>query len=308
MPSEYKQIFMKYAITAKNIKLRHEIYRMGGTVEIIKSAYSDAWNLLKKSWKNLLIDIVKIELVVFLLSLINGAILIFGITSFMGEASNIYELLQNIPVWYYAIAIPVYIAVTLLTAVVGSLLYNIIDNRAKGKITNFTEQFSMNIVPVITYTVLWGVFVAVTMLPMLGIAGGGIGALALMCIYPLALAIINTLVLFFLQFAYFEIIVGRRSVIDGFKTSISLVNKTAFTTFVFDILFFIVAIIVSIPFYGVYIVFLWVGELAALAIGDALTGGLISNFVSSIGMIILQTAGILVLLPVFYFFWKKIRE
>jgi len=172
MPSEYKQIFMKYAITAKNIKLRHEIYRMGGTVEIIKSAYSDAWNLLKKSWKNLLIDIVKIELVVFLLSLINGAILIFGITSFMGEASNIYELLQNIPVWYYAIAIPVYIAVTLLTAVVGSLLYNIIDNRAKGKITNFTEQFSMNIVPVITYTVLWGVFVAVTMLPMLGMPEG----------------------------------------------------------------------------------------------------------------------------------------
>jgi len=132
--------------------------------------------------------------------------------------------------------------------------------------------------------------------------------MALACIYPLALIVINALVLFFLQFAYFEIIVGRRSVIDGFKTSISLVNKTAFTTFVFDILFFIVAIIVSIPFYGVYIVFLWVGELAALAIGDALTGGLISNFVSSIGMIILQTAGILVLLPVFYFFWKKIRE
>jgi len=281
---------------------------MGGTAEIIKSTYSDAWNLLKKSWRKLLIDIIKVQIVIFLLSLITGAFVVFGIDYFIGDASNTYELLQNIPVWYYAIAIPTYIAVGLLSAITASLMYNIVDNRAKGKKTNFTEQFSRNIIPVTIYSVLWWVFMIITLLPMLGIIGGGMGAMALMCVYPLALLIIYLLLLFFLQFAYLEIIVARKGVIQGLKDSLTIVKKNMFAVFIFDISYIVASIAVSIPFYAFYMLSGWIGQLASMAIGDVLIGGLASIVISSIGMAIMKTALMFVLLPLLYFFWKKIRE
>ncbi len=299
---------MKYAITAKNIKSRHEINFMGAIVDTIKSAYSDAWGLLKKSWKNLLIDITKIEVIGLIFSMIVLLLILIGVIFLVGMPPWDYTVFQDIPLWYYILGFLILIISNLVTGAIGSLVYNIVDNRAKNKKTPFMEQFKKNFVPMVLYNLIVWTFIIVTLLPLLGMLAGGTIALAITCAYPIILLVLYLVISFFVQFALYEIIIERKGVIDGIKASFSIVKKNLLVVFAFNIAYTITVVIIGLPVYGVYFAFDIAGTILEGVLEGSLLGIVISNILSSIGGLILQIVILTAFIPLIYFFWKKIRE
>lgn len=301
---------------------------MVGITETINNAFSDWVDLYKRAPVPLFIGIAKVHLLQFLVSFVGIAIMfgvafvfigpsLLGLLALVGTngvndsaainaIESIFLLIKANFLLILAIIVPFGIVFALLGQVVNSISFNVVDNLAKGKETSIMEKFSANLVPVVLYTLLIWVIILICLSPiaLAVLSGNTLAALGALCFVAVALVGFLLIFHFLFQFSFFELVLNRRGVIDSLKRSFSLVKANLFTVILFDIVYLILAMAVGFPLGMAEFVIKLIGEVLA-SVGGVF-GILLYVFVYTIFGLISGIITSFILLPLFYFFWKKV--
>jgi hypothetical protein len=119
---------------------------------------------------------------------------------------------------------------------------------------------------------------------------------------------------FLAQFWIWELIIAEHGVLESLKKSLSLVSKNIVGVFVFDILVFVAALVISIPFIIIMLIveaIFRVGLFALISTGGIITIVVIIGIyvmVRGLGALIQSALTETFVLPYTYSFWKRIRE
>jgi hypothetical protein len=269
--------------------------------ETLNKIFSDWIDLYKRAAVPLFIDIAKVELlnflvigVLFLFTI--AAVFLLGIsftTSFSALSSSILPL--------FFIAFIVFIV--FVSFAIGSIKFNVIDDKANNRETNIVEKLRENFVPVVLYMLLTSIIYLVLLSPLIlaFIFGGGLRNLAALCLFLILIILAVLLFVFFAQFSFYELVINRRGVIESFKQSFSLVKSNIITVFVFDIIDIIISSLVVLPFS-------LIGEIVGVVLFSvpSLSSLLLHFIFSVIYYTIVSIVTTFILQPLFYFFWKNI--
>ncbi len=290
---------------------------MADIVDIIKGVFSDSLGFWKKRGERFIVDLVKINIlewavfVIPVVILISLAMIMLGSIS-LDETEAASALLGNIA--FLAIAFILLFITYLVSAALGSVMLNAVDNRAKGKETHIIRQFKANFVPYSLYVILIGLISFVIFIPLIVgflMAGGdgGPGAilriLGSVCLFGFLSGLIYILFVFFIQFSKFELIIERTGVVDSLKRSYSLVRRNIVGVFIFNIIYIIIAF--AIGSISSVIERILIVALQLMMVGGSITGAIFAGLLYVVIVFVISVLTTFVMLPLLYFFWKRIK-
>ena len=250
-------------------------------------AFTDAISLVEKNWKNLAVDFTKITLLTYI-PLVIGLILYYIVDmlnmSLMMESMAALVLLLLGLIAYF---------------IIDSVSLNVPDNLVKGKRVSVLNQMGSNSAPMSKFVfVIFGLVIVLSMISNIH---------TIMTVVAIMLAIP---VVFLFQFSMYELIVGRKGLLDSFKNSLLLVKSNIPNVIVFDIVFIIIMVI------------MYIAEQVVLG-GLGLLAGLTAAFLSFDALLIIIASILLLVIFIavliagtvisyfvyvlpFYFFWTRI--
>lgn len=257
--------------------------------ENFKGAFTDSISLLKKHWKNLSVDFVKVALLSYIPMVLWFAIM-YVINQFPEYIPSMLE--SFIVLVLFIIALVIYY-------IIDSMSLNVPDEISNGKRIAVAKQFVKNAVPM--GKIVLGVLAVVVLFTAIA---------QLNFILTAAVFILGALLIFFFQFSLYEVIVGRKGILKSFPRSFNIVKGNLANVIVFDIVFLILAFMLyfaeQILFYALasiggliamlsdinyLLMIVAFAPFALFAIGMILIGAVISYFVYIVPM---------------YFLWKRI--
>ncbi len=239
------------------------------------------------------------------------------------------EQIVGILLLLLAFAIIAVIVMAFITSAVNSVVYNIMDGWGKKTpiIANFRENFkpvffymlalfAINLIAFIPIIILTAAFVLGGVMAEQAEVAYVFGQLMVNMLSRLYQFVVGTILAFILQFAMFELIIARTGVINSIKKSYSIVKKTLAPTIVFDILAWLVELVISMAvLLALIIIGLLLVALGAgiyLALGSSAT---VLWILIALGILVLIFLGIVMTaveltatLPMKYFYWKEVRE
>lgn len=245
---------------------------MGLPIDTGVSCIKTAWAFIKKEFKFLFIEFLKTYVLTYLAFIALGAVFLLF---YFGSGQNNYVTL--------GIGIPLLIIGLLVSMVLGSVPYKILHERTKGKRISIIAEAKKIAIPVIKYQIIILAITMVILLPaIISVASGA--AQSAICL--IGLSYIGLIVIiFFIQFAIYELLINKKGAIESIKSSFSLVKKNIGAVFVYDIVLAIIIIVI-------YIFFLILNIIPILGI-------FLSLFIEPIILSI-------IMIPAAYFFWKRL--
>ena len=285
---------------------------MEGTIDIIKNAFSDAWKMWKKSGKDFFVDLLKISLLQWAIYGIVTIILVSAALILMGgavEGATGMETLSLLTgnIAFVALAVLLVVASWLVASVLGSVVFNVVDNRANGKKTEIVKRFKTNFIPVTGYIALVIVISIIICLPIvLGyLFTSGASVLSIlggMCLFGFVSVVFYLLFAFLIQFSMLELVIERRGVVESLKSSYALVKKNIVTVLLFDIVYIIIAFGIGSITSVIERVFIVGIEL--MAFGGSIVGAAMGGVLYLLVVFLLTVASYFILLPIYYFLWR----
>lgn len=256
-------------------------------LNLIKNSFKESWVFLKKNFKWIAIEILKIEilsLVSMFVGLLAFGIVIYAIFTIFSDSlieltsNNIYILLLIIPLILFGIVLSLFPRYVLIL-----MSYNIVDAALDGKKIVVSKTFWKNFFPVLKYGLLYLGITLLALIPMFIIlVVVGIGSLQdpdsfnliiMRSLVELSVRsynlIVGGIIYLFTQFAIFELLVKRLSAFKSFRNSYSLVRSNLYETAGFSLALWIIEL-------GLYVVFL-LPLLVIIGIGILVSLSLISN-------------------------------
>ncbi len=257
-----------------------------------------------------------------------ATVALLGFLFFLGlEAGNMEQTIGSILI-LVAFAIVIMIIMAFVSEAVQSVVYNIMNRW--GKKTPIIANFKKNFKPIFFYMLALVAINIVAFIPiillMFLLIGGMVAAqseaafvitqLMVNVVSRLYQLVVGTILAFILQFAMFELIITRMGVVNSIKKSYATVKKTLIPTIVFNILTWVVELIVSIAVIFAFIIaaviLVVLGAGIYFALGSSATVLWILIALGILVFIILAIAVAAVeltaTLPMRYFYWKKVRE
>ena len=286
---------------------------------MLKKTGSESWNLLRTSYKRLFIELMKIKLIaaaIVILALLIGAGIGFGL-SYLPDIAIIPAVV--------IIGIILIIAI-FLSAVAASVGYNVVDSVSKRREFSFKSNFKKNMWPLLRYSLLiigiyLLIFIPLTAVSIILVGGAYvvipppinvlIGMLSQM-FSRIIISVVGAIVYLFLQFAIFELIVGRRGAVDSIKKSIKMVKKRPLETIIFSFALWAVNVAISIPLFVILMFLFLIGVAVAigvLAMDASLLWLLIALAIVPLILIMFVFSVIMtsVMYSAQYTFWNRIK-
>ena len=171
---------------------------MAGSIEYIKESLSKGYALTKLKaesiFKTLLIlnaaiygiSILEIAVIVTMAYFIVGIPLSDSLSFASGGTMKSYTELIGKIVLLAAVSLPVILIEMVLSSVLGSVSLNVIEDASLGKATGLSAQFMKNLMPVLKYTLVRWVILAVMALPLIALwLIGGYAAIIAICIFAI---------------------------------------------------------------------------------------------------------------------------
>ncbi len=291
---------------------------MGDTIDTVKGAFSDALKIWEKRGKGLFVDLAKLsvlEWAVFIVPVVilgSLALIMLGSTTLLESDAAVSALLGNLA--FMVIAVILILITYFVSIAFSSVRFNIVDNRTKGKDTAIIDQFRANFVPYSLYTILVGLIGIAILLPVLAgfllsgpadDSGYALRILGNICLFGFISVVLYMFFAFFIQFAKFELIVGREGIVDSLKISYRLVRKNIVTVFIFDIVYVIVALVVGSIASVVQRVFITAAQI--LMIFGSIAGAALSILLYIVIAFIIGIISNFILIPILYSFWKRLK-
>ncbi len=308
---------------------------MMGVTDTISSAFSSAFSdgigLLSKSSVQLFTGIAKVYILNFLILaivILAISVVIIGLiaslfgSSFLAllnEKSAPSPVLQDVIttissdmlILFVVIVLYVlpFIILALINQIISSVNLNVVEDVANSKDTSIMEKLSINAMPVLRYTIfIWLIYLIIFSPVILAfVFGGGLTGLGVLCIVLVFLILFFILFQFLFQFSYLELVLNRRGVIESLKKSFSLVKSNLVTVFVFDIIYILLTIAVTIPLSITQWLINIVGQII-VSISGLVGLGVIVIVIYVLFFLISVVIATLIPTPFFYFFWKRISE
>ena len=288
------------------------------TTADVGDAVNQTSEFLNKNLGVLFTDNLKVEILgwlILFIGMILTALIVFGPSmmagiSTMGTKGMVSSLLnafsaQNIGA--LALGIIVFILTMIVYNTIESVKYNIIDGRSKGQSTGIISQATANAVPIITYAIAMLIILALVFaLPVLMLLTKN----PILILVSLALFLLATLVviviLFLTQFAIWELLINRKSPIESIKASSALATKNILQTFLFDIVYVIIAGVSSV----VISVFSWIVQLISMAISlvNPTLGTIVYLIFYVIASMLIGIVSSIILLSLAHTYWKNLQR
>lgn len=295
--------------------------------DVLSRAASEAFEFLRRDYRRLFVNLLKVEVI---------SLIIMAMTLvFIWSAAFI--TLQNVAAFYSslamaAITVGVIAAIGLaggfFAAVANSIGYNVVDSAYSKTHMRYVRTFRGNMFPMLKYLLMSILINSVAFLPFLALFIGiayltyeQLGTTASVLLINMAelilrvvLAVLGAILYLFLQFAIFELLIGRRGVVESFRESIGIMRGYPLETMIFSFALWAVITGISIPF---MIVFLLLFVLAAGAgIGISSIAGalafwplLIVGGLFFLGLLLVfSVITNAVLYAAQYVYWKQVRR
>ncbi|MEK6978952.1 MAG: hypothetical protein AABW86_01920 [Candidatus Micrarchaeota archaeon] len=266
--------------------------------------------LVKQNWKGLFIDGLKIgglQLIVSAITLTLLGILAFTLFASIMQAlekGDITTVLSGIGP-SIIIILTVFLPIALVSAAIQGILsftmFPAVEERANGRIVDIFAKFKELAFPAIGYTLVVTIISIILLLPL--IIGIISKEFAIICLFAIIGGAAFLIFAFSIQFAGWELTVGKAGVFESLKRSHALVKKNIGGTIVFDIILVVVSILISIPFsipsILVSLLTMSTDWLPAFIIKQA--SSLIINFVfTGVTLALIMTLS--------YSYWKTLRQ
>lgn len=260
-----------------------------------------------------------LSLVVILITLILGGGIIFALVGGFSIAN------MGIPLILALIGI--LIIGFFMAAVAHSIAYNVVDGIFKRKETPLLDTFSENMMPMLKYVIVSTIICIVTFGPFILAYLAFTGAISLgtsqttgliatslaEIIFRLVIAVVAAVVYLFTQFAIFELLIGKRGIIESFGNSFSIVKKNPIETIVFSFVLWTVETAVQVPFIivgvggAVLLLFVmgFIGTISPIMMIPLVLIALIAILILYLLYVTVTTA---LVFSAQYIYWNKIRE
>lgn len=260
------------------------------SIDSIKKSYGACFKLIKNRkifWK-IYFEFLKIDILAILITgLLFG--LVIGSINLEVERNLILALL------------PAIIIGLALTSVIKTVTFNIMDNSLKKKSTELTNQSKKNAKKWIPLAIFW---ILISIIIVVGIFSTIYTSYGI--IVWIALLILLVMLIFLIQFAAFELYIGRKGLLESFKRSYSIVKKNILSTILFDASLIITIGILSFLFsLPIYLVLFFVNLDQIIQNESILLYTIVG--LSIIATILLQVIVKIVWTSLRYEFWKKIK-
>jgi len=288
---------------------------MGKNMNYVVDSAGKGFGLIKKSAVPLYLDLVKVSALSTLVSLIGLAIV--GILLFVSLGGTFFASLAEEAgpdfslgtILVLLATIPIFIIFSLLSQAVGSVVFNVVDNRTQGKETTIIAQSKKNLMRVVRYTlIIWAIGLVILLPVLLSIFLGGMGAAIGICIFSALWAVAYVLFLFFTQFGMYELVLGRKGAVDSLKSSATLTRANILSVALLDIIVIVVGMATwaGARLFEVILQFipatLSLGGVWSMLLGYAI------YLVLYIGVTVLISAfSQVIVIPVVYNFWKGLK-
>lgn len=292
--------------------------------KIILDPIGEALGLVKSDFFGIYKKMVILELVAIFLIVIACVI---AIVPFLLGAVSFNSILTN---WMAVIGIILFAIIVMViggfsSVIVESITYNVAEDVFNKKQTDMVRKFSENAWPVIKYNLVMFTISFVVMLPFFVIyfvlvfgSYGATGSTNILSslfeiIFRGVMAIIGAVLHLFLQFAIFEILIGKNSVITSFKKSYDIVRRNLVETFIFSLLMWGISTAIKIPLIIITVIIVVVLVIIGVLLAGVLKGAMLVVAISIlviVGLVLLiaMTAVIdTVVIPCQYKYWKRVR-
>jgi len=276
-----------------------------GTLQILSETLNEGIKYLEKNLFPLFKDLLKINLLnVVILGLGFGIVLLLPdfLPSDSAPIASVMAIIALI------IIIMIIIITLLLSAVISSVQFNAVDERARGGAVRILSKAKENFVPVILYTILLYSIIFILFLPLVLAFLSGDTSLSLigpglLLFSPLALL----LLIFLTQFGLWELVINKRGPLASLKRSYELITNG---NIIKTLIFCICITIVEFGFGIIYEVFSYALSIIAafVMLVNAIIGIILVYAFLVLFGVVYYAVVYAVILPFQYIFWKKLEE
>lgn len=284
---------------------------------IIGETFSDGIQYLEKNLEPLFMNILKIILLsmgVLLAGTVLVAICIAPIVSpyiwalLNKEVPQLPDLFTPLNIILLVIAGIVTIIAWLFSGAISTVAYNAVDELAKQKTVNILSQARQNVVPMIQgYLFMFALIFAPMILVILSVLVPNDAIRIMVPILAFALIFFIAFISAFLfQFAFWELFVSRKGIIESIKSSYALITSgNILKTLLFDIL--LIPLLLAIVFFFIILQYLVQFILYVFMILHPIVGVGIYVVLYLIISILQSVIVNMLFLSFTYIFWKKLQ-
>jgi hypothetical protein len=215
-------------------------------LELAKGALVETWGMIRADFWGIYRTILAIE------ALSIGA----GIAGIAAGIVAGYAIAQASVIAGIAVGAVLAAAGVYLATAVRSLNYSFIDAKCRKARIGFRAAFRENLRPMLWYDIALALVYGIVFAPFiaaiaLSVAASAAGAapagLLIQFMLRIGLAAVSAAVWFFIQFAIFELLLGRAGLAGGFGRSLRIVRGNLLETAAFSIVLWAVESAISIP-------------------------------------------------------------
>ncbi|MFH1520963.1 MAG: hypothetical protein ABID61_04925 [Candidatus Micrarchaeota archaeon] len=285
------------------------------TIELVKS---DFFNIYKKM---AMLEVTAMFIVII-------AIIIAMLPFLVGVINFTAPLDWIIIAVVILFAIIVIVIGAFIANIIESIKYNVARDSYNKKETNMVDKFGENAWPIIKYDAFMFLISFVLMLPFLVIyfvlisgayvvsmgASTDILARLVELLFRIVMTIVSAIISFFLQFAIFEIIIGKNGTIESIKRSYQIVRNNFIETFIFSLLLGAITSAVGIALMIIIVIIIGILFVIGFLLSTVLSGialALVVSILVIIGLVIIVAVSAVsytISIPCRYQYWKGIRK
>ena len=283
--------------------------------DLLKGWMNETYGFINSNLRETAVTMLKIQLLMLVPVLIT--IIMAGLLIFMAPGALAIVALV-IGACFVIVGI-------VLSAVIGSVQYNAVDNIAKRRKTGIIGTAEENLVPYVKYALMMFVIHLVPILPLtilivaayitLPLVGGLVEILG-----RILISIISAIIYLFVQFAIMETVLSKSGTLDSYRKSYRMARKNLAATIIMSFVLWVVESAINLAFILAAVVIILTvavigvaGLTAALESPESVIASLALPVILLILVVVLLFAVLVgaavntIIVPAQYFFWKKIK-
>jgi len=285
-------------VAEKTIKktVKEEKITKKGTGQILSETLNEGTKYLEKNLFPLFKDLLKINLLNIFVFCI-GFVIAAALFSFLTPGAI-----------QLGVAAMIAVLTFILSHAINSVIYNAVDERAKGGAVGILSKAKENFIPVALYSILLGAIILIVFLPLILAFLSGDTNLLLIGLGLTFFSLLALIVIFFLiQFGLWELVINRRGPLASLKRSYELItNGNIAKTLLFDICIFVVVFGLGIIYQLLVLFASVISSLFMMA--NILIGTVINIFLQILFLVVYSAIVYTITYPFIYIFWKKLEE
>jgi hypothetical protein len=277
---------------------------MSAILDEIKLSFSKAYELIKKAPEQLFINLLKVNALAAVATF--AGLLIAGLLVYISTGGNFMNAGSAEVVFIVSIVA----VMSLVSAAIGSVSYNVIQNTVSNKKTKILFHLKENFVPVIILTLVLLIGMAIIATPLIiSLMLGGPQGIFLVCGAFIVSVIAFIAFVFLTQFSILELVLEKKGVFESISSSVDVVRKNIITIFILDIVIMLISI-VSTAGTSIIESLLEVipNMLVPLGLSATIVGYALYFLIFYVIMIAVSSATQMLIIPMMYYFWKKAKS